>query len=108
MVEQRATVPSVTAVRCSLTIDSVMEKNPWWKNVTGLFPKWEGPTGCKADGGGNHYGRGKVGKMVIHRAVNNKDAAGAYDALPMPVSSLFCIDTVCIASRVERQGHTIS
>ena len=58
----------------------VMEKNPWWKNVSGPFTKWEGPIGCKADGGGNHYGRGKVGKMIIHRAVHNKEVAGAYQS----------------------------
>ena len=54
-----------------------MEKNPWWKNVSGPFPKWEGPVGCKADGGGCHRARGKVGEMRIHRAVHNKDIAGA-------------------------------
>ncbi len=54
-----------------------MEKNPWWKNVSGPFPTWDGPIGCKVDGGGSHYARGKVGKMVVHRAVHNKDVAGA-------------------------------
>ena len=51
----------------------MVERNPWWKNVTGPFPKWEGPIGCKEDGGGSHRGRGTVGKMLIHRAVNNHD-----------------------------------
>jgi hypothetical protein len=51
----------------------MVEKNPWWKNVQGPFPKWEGPVGCKEDGGGSHRGRGTVGKMLIHRAVNNHD-----------------------------------
>jgi hypothetical protein len=54
----------------------MVEKNPWWKNVSGPFPKWEGPVGCKEDGGGCHYGRGLVGKMIIHRAVHNKDKEG--------------------------------
>lgn len=56
----------------------MVEKNPWWKNVSGPFPKWEGPVGCKDDGGGCHYGRGKVGKMIIHRAVNNRNKEGNY------------------------------
>ena len=54
----------------------MVEKNPWWKNVQGPFPKWEGPIGCKEDGGGSHRGRGTVGKMLIHRAVNNHDKEG--------------------------------
>jgi hypothetical protein len=54
----------------------MVERNPWWKNVSGPFPKWEGPLGCKADGGGCHYGRGTVGKMTIHRAVCNHDKEG--------------------------------
>ena len=51
----------------------MVEKNPWWRNVSGPFPKWEGPIGCKEDGGGSHRGRGTVGKMLVHRAVNNQD-----------------------------------
>ncbi len=54
----------------------MVEKNPWWKNVQGPFPKWEGPIGCKEDGGGSHRGRGTVGKMLVHRAVNNHDKEG--------------------------------
>lgn len=54
----------------------MVEKNPWWKNVQGPFGKWEGPIGCKEDGGGSHRGRGTVGKMLIHRAVNNHDKEG--------------------------------
>ncbi|EIE20067.1 ankyrin [Coccomyxa subellipsoidea C-169] len=59
----------------------MVEKNPWWKNVSGPFPKWEGPVGCKDDGGGCHYGRGKVGKMIIHRAVHNKDKQAIMGAI---------------------------
>ena len=55
----------------------MVERNPWWKNVSGPFPKWEGPIGCKEDGGGSHRGRGTVGKMLIHRATNNHDKARA-------------------------------
>ena len=55
--------------------------------MQGPFPKWEGPVGCKEDGGGSHRGRGTVGKMLIHRAVNNRDKNGA---------------TVCIVLRVPR------
>lgn len=56
--------------------DNMVEKNPWWKNVSGPFPSWEGPIGCKEDGGGSHRGQGLVGKMNVHRAVNNQDKAG--------------------------------
>ncbi len=54
----------------------MVEKNPWWRNVSGPFPKWEGPIGCKADGGGCHYARGKVGNKLVHTAVHNRDVAG--------------------------------
>lgn len=54
----------------------MVEKNPWWRNVSGPFPKWEGPIGCKADGGGCHYARGKVGNKLVHTAVHNRDIAG--------------------------------
>ena len=54
-----------------------------YKNVDGPFPDWEGPKGVKADGGGCTRGRGKVGGMVLHRAVNNKDVEGEGD-LPPP------------------------
>jgi hypothetical protein len=30
---------------------NAMEKSPWFKNVDGPFPTWEGPLGVKADGG---------------------------------------------------------
>ena len=55
----------------------MVEKNPWWRNVSGPFPDWTGPVGVKEDGGGCHRARGLVGKMAIHRAVCNHDAAGA-------------------------------
>lgn len=58
----------------------MVEKNPWWKNVQGPFPSWEGPVGVKEDGGGCHRGRGKVGKMLIHTAVNNHDKEGGRSA----------------------------
>ena len=54
----------------------MVEKNPWWKNVSGPFEVWNGPVGCKEDGGGCHRAQGLVGKMIIHRAVNNHDARG--------------------------------
>merc|ERR1712113_1004975 len=41
--------------------------------VEGPFPEFQGPVGVKEDGGGCTFGQGKVGKMVIHRAVNNMD-----------------------------------
>ena len=51
----------------------MVEKNPWWNNVQGPFPTWNGPVGVKQDGGGCHRGRGKVGNMLLHQAVNNHD-----------------------------------
>ena len=54
----------------------MVERNPWWKNVSGPFPTWRGPVGVKEDGGGCHYARGTVGKMVIWHAVNNRDNEG--------------------------------
>jgi len=51
----------------------MVEKNPWWKNVSGPFPETYGSIGVKADGGGSMRGRGTVGSMRIHRAVNNRD-----------------------------------
>lgn len=53
-----------------------MERDPWWKRVTGPFPSWEGPAGCKPDGGGCHVARGRVGPMTLHRAAHNQDAKG--------------------------------
>lgn len=53
-----------------------MEKDPWYKRVEGPFPEWQGPKGVKEDGGGCTYSQGKVGNMVIHRAVNNMDKGG--------------------------------
>mmetsp|Transcript_33483 Transcript_33483/g.40477 ORF Transcript_33483/g.40477 Transcript_33483/m.40477 type:complete len:186 (-) Transcript_33483:88-645(-) len=53
----------------------MVEKNPWWKNVNGPFPEQYGCIGVKSDGGGSMRGRGLVGKMLVHRAVNNKDSA---------------------------------
>ena len=50
-----------------------MEKNPWYHNVNGPFIEWQGPTGVKADGGGCTRGHGRVGNMVIHRAVCNRN-----------------------------------
>ncbi|KAK9843747.1 hypothetical protein WJX81_004834 [Elliptochloris bilobata] len=58
-----------------------MERDPWWKNVSGPFPEWEGPVGCKDDGGGCHRASGTVGKMVVHRAVHNRDVAAVRAAV---------------------------
>lgn len=51
----------------------MVEKNPWWKNVSGPFPEQYGAVGVKGDGGGSMRGRGLVGKMILHRAVNNQN-----------------------------------
>ncbi|KAK3244856.1 hypothetical protein CYMTET_45553 [Cymbomonas tetramitiformis] len=59
----------------------MVERNPWWNNVSGPFPEAYGCVGVKADGGGSMRGRGIVGKMVIHRAVNNRDAAAIKAAI---------------------------
>ena len=53
-----------------------MEKDPWWQNVQGPFPTWRGPKGVKADGGGSIRGQGRVGRMLLHRAVFNRDKDG--------------------------------
>ena len=53
------------------------ELEPWYKRVKGPFPDRYGSVGCKEDGGGCHRGQGKVGDMVIHRAVMRKDMEGA-------------------------------
>jgi hypothetical protein len=58
-----------------------VEKNPWWKNVKGPFPEQYGCVGVKPDGGGSMRGRGLVGKMNIHRAVNNRDLKAIVDAV---------------------------
>jgi hypothetical protein len=78
-----------------------MEKNPWWRNVEGPYPAWQGPVGVKPDGGeqreplganptpphpprthqqphaagGSIRGQGRVGEMRLHRAACNRDAA---------------------------------
>lgn len=54
----------------------VITNNPWWDNVDGPYRVWEGPKGCKEDGGGCTRGQGIVGDMVIRRAVHNKDIEG--------------------------------
>ena len=54
----------------------MVEKNPWWHNVSGPFLTWQGPTGVKDDGGGCTRGHGRVGKMIVHRACCNKDLEG--------------------------------
>lgn len=53
-----------------------MEKNPWWTRIEGPFVAWQGPVGVKEDGGGCIRGRGRVGRMIIHRAVCNHDVEG--------------------------------
>merc|ERR1712010_105366 len=58
-----------------------MEKEPWYTRVEGPFPEWQGPVGVKADGGGSTYAQGKVGNMVMHRAVNNRNIAAIKKAI---------------------------
>ena len=70
---------------------AMVEKNPWWRNCDGPFPQWDGPTGCKEDGGGCHRGQGLVGKMLVHRAVNNHDADGEFASTPTPIFQLIAI-----------------
>jgi hypothetical protein len=53
-----------------------MEKDPWWQNVQGPFPTWKGPKGVKPDGGGSVRGQGRVGRMLLHRAVFNRAKDG--------------------------------
>lgn len=54
----------------------MVEKNPWWHNVSGPFITWQGPIGVKEDGGGCTRGHGRVGSMIVHRACCNKDLEG--------------------------------
>ena len=50
-----------------------IDPDPWYKRIEGPFPHWQGPVGVKEDGGGSTRGRGTVGRMLVHRAVNNHD-----------------------------------
>ncbi len=43
--------------------------------------------GLQEDGGGSHKASGSVGKMAIHRAVNNHSKAGALPPLGRPLCS---------------------
>ena len=72
---------------CTRTAAGMVEKNPWWRNVAGPFPDWQGPLGCKEDGGGCHRASGLVGRMAVHRAVCNRDAAGARGCLRSPLEA---------------------
>jgi hypothetical protein len=62
-----------------------MEKSPWWQNVAGPFPSWQGPQGVNAQGGGNVRGQGRIGRMLIHQAVCNRSQDGAGEAPPPPL-----------------------
>jgi hypothetical protein len=59
----------------------MVEKNPWWNNVSGPFPATYGCVGVKDDGGGSMKGQGLVGSMKIHRAVNNHDVQAIVKAV---------------------------
>lgn len=67
----------------------MVEKNPWWNNVQGPFPTWQGPLGCKEDGGGCHRAQGKVGKMLVHQAVSNHDQDGALPGYSRKLTYLY-------------------
>lgn len=58
----------------------MVEKNPWWRNVSGPFLTWQGPVGIKEDGGGCTRGHGRVGSMIVHRACCNRDLQGRAQA----------------------------
>merc|ERR1712060_213643 len=73
-----------------------MEKEPWYTRVEGPFPEWQGPVGVKADGGGSTYAQGKVGNMVMHRAVNNRNIAAIKKAFENGVN----------VNEVEAAGNT--
>lgn len=77
--------------------------DPWWEHVDGPFPKWDGPVGCKVDGGGNHRGQGRVGKMVVWRAVHNRDEeGGSFPCPPCAPHSHWRALACCIAlNRVQ-------
>ncbi|DBA87423.1 hypothetical protein WJX77_001859 [Trebouxia sp. C0004] len=59
----------------------MVEKNPWWHNVSGPFLVWQGPVGVKEDGGGCTRGHGRVGNMIIHRAVCNEQSEAIVKAV---------------------------
>lgn len=62
----------------------MVEANPWWKNLPtdrGELPDSYGCVGVNPHGGGSMAGRGLVGKMRLHRAVNMRDMAALQAAL---------------------------
>ena len=58
-----------------------MEKNPWWTQLpvanAAALPTYAGPVGVNPAGGGSVRGCGRVGPMLLHRAVHNRDKSGA-------------------------------
>lgn len=70
-----------------------MERNPWWQQIQGPFPTWDGkPVGIKADGGGSIRGHGRIGNMRIWQAAHARDAKRRFrrllaSALPRPTHS---------------------
>ena len=75
---KQRTTTTTTTKRTGHWLTQRMEKEPWYTRVEGPFPEWQGPVGVKEDGGGSTYAQGKVGEMVIHRAVNNQDVNGEW------------------------------
>lgn len=59
--------------------------------------RWEGPKGVKADGGGSIRGQGRIGKMLLHHAASNREAAGEI---------LTCLSALAasLASRINAGG----
>lgn len=74
----------------------MVEKNPWWHNVSGPFLIWQGPVGVKEDGGGCTRGHGRVGNMIVHRACCNRDLQAIVDA----------VDSGESVNEVEAAGNT--
>lgn len=75
----------------------MVERNPWYTRVAGPFPEQYGSIGVKADGGGSMRGRGTVGKMLLHRAVFNRDV-GLIEKL--------ITDDPAVINEVEGAGNT--
>ena len=62
----------------------MVEANPWWKNVPtdrGELPDSYGCVGVNPHGGGSMAGKGVVGTMRLHRAVNCRNMAALEAAL---------------------------
>ena len=80
----------------------MVERNPWYTRVKGPFPEQSGCVGVKDDGGGSMRGRGTVGKMLLHRAVFNRDI----EAIEKLLNNDSTTDPKTSVNEVEGAGNT--